>query len=216
MKKHTNKTRNHFPKVLGLILLIVLALGLGTAALAEGLPATSETTATVSFLDGDLELDGKIGGSGLNFDFGQHSIPAESVSYPAENAGEEGVPVDHALQVVDTRMASGDWFVTVSMTSFTAQDETAFDAMIQLANATYANANETAGTEGLTVEEDVRVSSGGGSALVMEADDTLPRGIYTVNWKNKDVTLNISDSEVLNLGTVAYSAELSWTLNVGP
>lgn len=199
------------------LLTLLIALSGWTAARAEGLPATSETTATVSFIDGDLELGGEVGGSGLHFDFGSHALPAESVSYAAQNTS-EGVPVDHVLPVVDTRYVSGDWYVTVALTSFDAATEgvSSFDAQIKLNDAVLANANASAGTSGLTVENDIAVTSGLGAVGVMSADETLSRGLFTATWTNDKVKLNISDAELLNIGLSAYSAKLSWTLNLGP
>lgn len=201
--------------LLVVVLLVAMAVLTGSIGIAEDSLATSETTATVAFLDGELELDGKAVGSGLNFDFGQHGIPAQSVSYHAVNRVEE-TAVDHALQVVDTRMSSGDWFVTVELTSFAAEEAGSFDAMIELVNPVFGNANTAAGTDGLTVEEEIRIVSGNGGVLVQEADDTLARGLYTTTWTNEDVSLHISNGEVLNVGVANYNAELSWTLNLGP
>lgn len=179
---------------------------------------TANTYATVSFVDGDLQIGGEVAGSGLNFQFGEHAIPARSVSYPAVNEN-AGAPVDHILQVEDARISSGDWHVTVSMTSFTGVGpETVddFKAKLTLVNPAVANANTEAGTAGLTVTGDLSITSDAGAELVMEADDTLPRGIFTAAWQNDNATLDISNAEVQNIGEAVYSATLTWSLNMGP
>lgn len=199
-----------------------VALALLLAALpgmARGeAPITNTTTATVSFIDGDLELGGSMQGSGLNFAFGEHAIPATQAKYPAKNES-GGLPVNHILPVEDSRVASGDWQVTVALTAFTdalATAPSSFDGVIRLMNPVIANANASAGTTGLTAEDDISVVSGESAVLVMAADDTLPRGEFTATWTNDDVTLNISDGEVLNIELLNYVATLTWTLNIGP
>lgn len=197
-----------FPLAMAALLGIMAFL---PAAVAE----TAQTTATVSFIDGKLTLDNNITGSGLNFDFGEHTIPSVGVSYTAENTS-GGMPVQHILQVEDARVKSGDWHVTVALTDFSPLAGDSFDAMISLKAPAIANANAAAGTGGLTVTQDLLVASGGGEKLVMEADDTLSRGIYSLTWQNDDVALNIGDGEVTKLDVNGYSATLSWVLNVGP
>lgn len=191
------------------MLLALAMLWQGTALAA---PVVGDTTASVSFIDGDLELGGDATGSGLNFDFGQHTIPVAGISYPSENA------VPHILQVEDSRFASGDWHVTVGLSAFTDVNSTAtpFDAIISLQNAVASNENASAGTAGLSVENDISVASGMGPTLVMAADDTLLRGIFNAQWNASDVALNIDDSEVVNIGLANYTATLTWTLNLGP
>lgn len=209
---------NHFRRLMACLLLFsILLTGLLSTASAED-PTVDSTLATISFVDGELELGGDVAGSGLNFSFGKQTIPVAKIVYPAVNE-KAGVPVDHVLQVEDARFASGDWHVTVSLTSFIDTDgdpAPSFGGLIILQNPAVANVNASAGTAGLTVTEDLQVSSGGGPVLAMLADKALGRGIYTATWKNEDVTLNLSDSEVSKIGLADYSATLNWTLNQGP
>lgn len=206
-----------FRRLLSVILLMLITMA-GFALSATARADSSESTlATVSFIDGDLELGGEVGGSGLNLNFGEQYIPVTGISYPAINNA-SGTPVDHILRVEDSRFDSGEWQVTVSLTQFIDVTDTAdnFHAMISFLNPAVANANASAGTVGLTVEQDVQVNSQGGAVPVMTADDALNRGIFTATWKNENVTLNISDEEVANIGLAHYSATLNWTLEQGP
>lgn len=200
--------------------LLGFAMMFSCSVMALGdLSQTSNTRATVSFTDGDLEIGGgNVGGSGLNFFFGEHPIPIVRASYPAENDN-AGLPLNHVLPVEDSRYNSGDWHIMVALTSFVdtpATPTSSFDAVIRLENAVTANANAAVGTAGLTVENSVFVASGASAVLVMYADNTLPRGLFTATWTNDDVVLDISDAEVMKIGPSAYEATLTWTLNLGP
>lgn len=211
------KKRAHV-RALGLVLALACALTVYTPVLAEDDDNTARTTAVVTFIDGALEMDNDIAGSGLDFDFGEHVIPAVRATYQAENAV-EGVPVNHVLQVEDARYNSGDWHVTVELSAFSTPSEldtSSFDAIISLQGPSVANANPVAGTDGLSVETNIRVASQDGGQLVMAADDTLPRGRFTASWDNEDVAMEISHSEVTNIGVASYTATLTWTLHVGP
>lgn len=200
--------------------LILCLTALSASALAADLAGRDgTTTASVSFIEGDLEFPGDVGGSGMYFQFGEHVIPISEIAYPAENAAEGGSPVPHVLPVEDSRYASGDWHVTVSLTDFAdnaTNPTSTFGAFIQLVNPAVANQNTSAGTEGLTVLDDITILSGAQATLVMHADDTLPRGLFTATWTNEQVTLNIGDSEVTKLQPLDYAATLTWTLSLGP
>lgn len=190
------------------IALVALLLIRPAFSLAE-VNRISDTTATVSFIEGDLEMVGDVEGSGLDFDFGSHTIPVVGTSYGAQNL------LEHFLQVADSRYDSGDWQVTVSLTSFSG-DNSAFDAVIRLQNPVVSNANESTGTDGLQVESLISIASGGDTVPVMTADGMLGRGRYTAHWTNENVTLNISDGEVGNIAPESYGAKLTWTLSLGP
>lgn len=215
-----NHTQSTFLIRSALTVMLVFSLMLfALPALAADLTGRdATTTADVSFIEGELEFSGDLGGSGLNFTFGEHTIPFDMVSYPAENV-DGGLPVSHILPVEDARYNSGDWHVTVSLTSFAdsaSSPTSAFDAIISLETPVVANENASAGTAGLTVEDPLNIASGGGATLVMLAEDTLPRGLFTATWTNSKVTLNIGDAEVVNITPVPYAATLTWTLNLGP
>lgn len=202
-------------------LFMALSMAIGFFAMprarAEEGPTVSNTTATVTFLDGELSLEGEAQGSGMNFHFGQHHIPAKAATYTSENQ-KEGAPVSHILYVTDSRYDSGDWHVTVSLSNFmdTQGELDPFGAMIRLQNPVISNQNTSAGTEGLTIPSDIQIFSEASAIPVMEADGTLPRGIFSALWENQGITLNISDSEVSKIGLSNYSADLIWTLNLGP
>lgn len=217
-----NHTQSVFTGRHCLALLVALMMGLmlfATPSLAADLAGRDgTTTADISFIEGELEFSGDVGGSGMHFTFGEHTIPFDTVNYPAENA-DGGLPVSHILPVEDARYQSGDWHVTVELTPFgdtPTSPTSAFDAIIRLANPVVANQNASAGTTGLTVESPISIASGGGETLVMTADDTLPRGLFTATWTNEKVTLNIDETEVGNITPVPYAATLTWTLNLGP
>lgn len=216
MKKTIIKKNTVGCVFLALMSIVLLLLPAG----ALGAPLqTNDTRATVSFTDGDLEIGGgSMGGSGLNFTFGEHPIPITRTSYLAQN-NDGGMPVNHVLPVEDARYDSGDWHVTVAMTSFgdaPMAPTSSFDAVIKLENAVASNTNTAAGVAGLMVENHISVASGASAVLVMYADDTLSRGLFTATWTNDDVSLNISDAEVLKIGPSGYEATLTWTLSQGP
>lgn len=204
--------------LMALSLAVCLALLSVPVLAAELAGQDGTTTASVSFIEGDLEFPGSVGGSGMYFQFGQHVIPINAVSYPAENT-EDGSAVSHVLPVEDSRFSSGDWHVTVSMTPFTDSiiaPTSTFNAVIRLLNPVVANQNAIAGTAGLTVVADISILSAGTDILVMSADDTLPRGMFTATWTNDKATLNIGAGEVGSIQPLDYSATLTWTLNQGP
>lgn len=192
------------------LMMVLSFLGLAAPAKAE----TSTSTATVVFIEGDLSLIPDPSGSKLNFDFGSHYLPSTQVSYPAENTN------DHILSVEDGRVASGNWYVTVSLSNFAeaggSSSVEAFAAEINLKNPDVYNANAATGTTGLTHVNDITVASEGDAQLVMEADDTLERGLYSMEWTNANVTLNIGNSQVSKIGLQAYAATVSWSLTQGP
>lgn len=202
------ENRNLFRRLLASILLVsLLAFSFIATAGAE------TSTASVSFLEGDLSLGGAAEGSGMNFEFGEHELPAAAVVYETVSSK------DHILQVEDARFGSGNWHVTVAMTAFvdsTIAPTSTFDAAIGLKNPALANSNTSAGTTGLSADGDVTIISGLGPVGVLHADDTLPRGIFTATWQPEDVALSISDTDVLKITPVAYTATLTWTLNLGP
>lgn len=215
-------TKTKKPNMLRFVAMLTCALMLLMAgtALASGLEGRGGTTsANVSFSDGSLSFGEETGGSGMHLNFGSHTIPYEAVSYPAVNQVGDADD-EHILPVVDSRFASGSWQVTVSLTPFTYTpeegDPSAFDGAIRFVSPIVANVNTSAGTAGLTVDNDFSVLSGMDATTVMTADDTLPRGIFTATWTNEKVTLNISDDEVSNVGPVAYGATLTWSLVTGP
>ena len=195
---------------LAALLLALFTLGPGMHAAAE----VGTTTARVSFKEGDLSLIADPDGSGLDFDFGEHFLPTAAVAYPAEN-GES-----HILKVEDGRLNSGSWYVTVQLTSFTEAGGSLlvpeFEAAIRLKDPHVYNENSAVGTVGLTAGDDITVLSNNGEQLVMEADATLSRGVYAMEWADENVTLNIGDSQVYNLQLEAYTALVSWSLNLGP
>lgn len=198
-------------RVKALFLSLVLMIALVPAiTLAE----TNATLATVSFKEGDLSIITDPKGSGLDFDFGEHFLPSSAVSYPSENLE------NHIFQIEDTRLNTGNWRTTVAMTSFTEASGSlippAIDAVIRLQNPRVFNENASAGTTGITASDDISVASNGAPQLLMEADATLNRGVYGMEWTPENVTLNISDSQVFLLELEAYSAIVTWSLVVGP
>lgn len=208
----TKIKKSHLAKKLTALLVSAAMLYSGAVAFASD-PLVSNTTATVSFIDGDLELGGNASGSGMFFNFGQHKLPSTTVSYPAINAK------DHILQVEDARYNSGDWQVTVSLSSFADTGVgtlESFDGMITLKGAVLANENPAAGTAGISVPPEIMIAPDTGEKPVMTATDEAPRGIFTATWTDKDVVLKIDGSETSKIGITSYTAALTWTLNIGP
>lgn len=199
-----------------LLLALILVFAIAGMPMAAGEANDEEsTTATVAFLDGSVRFPDDIGGSGMNLNFGINRLPISAVAYTAVNA----LPANHIVAVEDARFNSGDWGVTVTLTSFEsvgADSPSSFEAMIRFENARVVNANESAGIVGLTVGDPVSVTSNAGAAFVMTATSVLPRGLFSVEWTNDDITLNISGSEVLNISHDKYAATLNWALSVGP
>lgn len=203
--KHFSMTKRQGGAVVWLLLLAMIFLMVPAQA-----DAASTTTASVAFTDGSLEIGDITSGSGLNLDFGSHPVPVAAIHYPAENA------TAHVLPVEDSRMSSGNWHVTVAVTEFIGSEASSFEGMISLKDPVVANVNASAGTNGLTVEEDITMASGAGEVLVMVADDTLPRGVFTATWTDEQVQLGISDIQAMNLKPENYAATMTWTLNIGP
>lgn len=196
----------------GLVTLMVLALTVvGTPAALAAEVDTDSTTASITFTDGVLQFADDLAGSGMNLDFGSHILPIGEMEYEAEN---QGAAANHIVKVEDARFTSGDWLVTVALSSF-AGTASSFDGVITLSNAVLANDNAAAGTTGITVGNPMSVASGA-SAQVITADGTAQRGAVSATWTNEDVVLSISDAETLNLRPEAYTAELTWSLTTGP
>lgn len=212
---HIGKAKGSLRTAGAVLLMIVLLLIQGAFGSAKALGITSEST--VAFRQGDLRLIvDKTEGSGLNFDFGRHFLPLTEVTYRAEN------DKPHLLAVEDGRVDSGNWYVSVKMTEFTEAGgsliQPSFAAMIQLKNPkiTADNGSVPVAGTGLTYSEDIQIKSESSWALVMEAPGSLVRGRYTMQWSNRDVTLNIGDSQVWRLEMYAYTSILSWQLTQGP
>lgn len=204
--KHLNITKRLGGAIMSLLLLAMAILIVPAQAGA----AQSTTTASVTFTDGSLEMGDITSGSSMNLNFGSHPIPVAAIQYPAENATE------HILPVEDSRVSSGNWHVTVAVTAFAGSESSNFEGRIILKDPAVANKNTSAGTAGLSVETEVTVASGAGEVLVMAADDTLPRGVFTATWTDEQVQLSISDAQALNLNPENYAATMTWTLNIGP
>lgn len=202
---YTHMKRNLNVRALVFLLVATLALVPMT-----GRAEQATTTANVTFVDGILEIGDITGGSGMNLRFGEHAIPAAAVSYPSTNDDA------HILPVEDSRMTSGGWHVTVALTTFASASDGSFSGLIHLTDPSVANRNTSAGTSGLSVEDTITVAGAGGAVLVMAADDTLPRGIFTATWAQEDVSLEITNAEVTKLAATSYDATLTWTLNIGP
>lgn len=201
-----------------LVLLCLAMLPVG--AMAGALDGRSgETSASVSFVEGELSFGGDVGGSGMALLFGEHAIPVSAVNYPAVNQS-GGSAVSHVLPVEDARYASGSWFVTVALSNFihTPQegDPVSFEGLITFTAPAVANSNTAASTDGLTVADPIAVASGLSPARVMTADNTLPRGLFTATWTNDHVVLSIVDAEVAKIGPGSYAATMTWTLTLGP
>lgn len=199
-----------FRRVFAGLLLCVLALGCVASAAATALDSEN-SEASVSFVDGTLEF-GTLTGSKLNFDFGSHQLPMAAVSYPAENT--DG---DHSLQVVDSRYVSGDWSVSATLTSFStsAAPNYQFDAIIQMVEPVVTSANTLTDKSELAVTDPFKATSGS-TVKLMDASADLTRDAYTATWTNAKVTLDIADAIIPDVGPGAYTATLTWDLNVGP
>lgn len=206
------KTRS---RLFTLLLAMVLAIAFGGVSAAASDANKEETTeAVVKFLDGNLSFSDDAGITGMNLYFGENTLPVKAIDYTATNQEDS-----HRLAVEDSRYDSGNWGVNVTLSTFKSDDKDKpgeFEALIRFDNAIVANANDKAGFVGLSVGNSIEVTSDGGTVPVMSASNELPRGLFTSTWKNKDVTLSISNSEVVKISNVNYSAELQWILYVGP
>lgn len=169
---------------------------------------TSTSTATVSFIEGALEMvdpDPDSGLNGMDIDFGSNDLPAGAVSIAAADG-------DHTLTVADARTTAGDWTMNVELSAFTTADSVtpqSFDASIEFVTPTADPDAE------ISVEEGIEVMSGGGQVLVETASDQLERGTYNTTWLQADILLNIDGTEYENVQVADYEAEFTWTLIVG-
>ena len=156
-----------------------------------------ETTATVSFIPGQLTL---IQTPAL--DFGNRSIEATTQSYEATN---EITPV----QVSDLRGNQGGWTLTASLSAFSdGTNATLQGAYIEIENVIVSAANDTEGTAP-ALGTNLKLDSDNTVTAFLTAATGTGGGIWQAAWGKSDVTLSVLP------GTAragANNAVLTWTL----
>lgn len=158
-----------------------------------------------------------------NFDFGEHEIKASDMSFPAINkntlAEDSKTFVNHFVQVKDTRGGSKGWNVTVKATPLANKDGEALAASTMVIDNSVAYGLKDSS---LTKDVDFKAITFDNKEIpVMSAAKGEGGGRWwkslaaektTTEATNKDVHLDIPESDAAKLSESKYTSTLTWEI----
>lgn len=192
-----------------ILVALVLMLAISLAGTAVAAPEDKTTKATVAFTPGDLSWDDShVDFTDMNIPFGTHELPAGDSFYKSQASK------PHRLAVKDAQKVPTTWEVKVSMTKFNETDATggssSFGATILLLSPTQSHISPQ-----MVTYPQLAIISEEAETAVMS--NTVPeRNLFYAVWVQDNVRLNISAQQAKDAIDVAYEAELTWMLAVGP
>ena len=190
-------------KKIALLLAALLVLTGAVAVVADDPVRNADTTATIKFIDGDVEFDEF---DTMKIDFGEHPLPVKEITYNYEE------PV--TLGIIDARQSAGNWNVTVYRTGEFTDGTNTFEGELILGKRTVTHSQDETET---IINESITVGAGVVNAsIVINVAEEQTTGIFYVKWEEEDaITLTILEDDLGSLDTESEFVEtLYWTLEV--